>query len=314
MEIRGKKMSDVIEKLGQLDLCFMVDETGSMGPYIETVKQKILEIIHTIRVKELCSSLRIGLVGYRDHPPEDTSFITKIFAFNEDSDKIKEAIVSMYADGGGDGPEAVCDALFDITRLSWREKASKIVIWMGDAPPHGVEPSGDNFPKGCPEGKNWKTEAQRAYDKGILIYSVGCFPEIAAYKKAVDVYKEVAEITKGSFIPLEKATLLVSLITGVAESELEKLKIEEFVAQELQKIQAESPGATLSESDIEMRVSSALKEKGMKVKRMRTETFAASAPVEEADLELEEQEVQKDDVKEALRQVRLKKLVEEEEK
>jgi hypothetical protein len=40
-------MSDSDKKLGQLDLCFMVDETGSMGPYIETVKQKILEIIHT---------------------------------------------------------------------------------------------------------------------------------------------------------------------------------------------------------------------------------------------------------------------------
>jgi hypothetical protein len=100
----------------------------------------------------------------------------------------------------------------------------------------------------------------------------------------------------------------------VAESELEKLKIEEFVAQELQKIQAESPGVTLSDSDIEMRVSSALKAKGMKLKRMRAETVATSAPVEEADLELEEQEVQKDDVKEALRQVRLKKLVEEDEK
>lgn len=307
-------MSDSTKKLGQLDLCFMVDETGSMGPYIETVKQKILEIIHTIRVKELCSSLRIGLVSYRDHPPEETSFITKTFAFNEDADKIKEAIVSMYASGGGDGPEAVCDALYDITRLSWREKASKIVIWMGDAPPHGVEPSGDSWPQGCPDGKYWKTEAQRAYDKGILIYSVGCFPEIAGYQKAVDVYKEVAETTKGSFIPLEKAALLVSLITGVAESELEKLKIEEFVAQELQKIQAESPGAVLSDDEIEVRVSGALKAKGMTLKRMRTETFAAAAPVEEADLELEEQEVKKEDVKEALRQVKLKKLVEEDNK
>ena len=307
-------MSDSVKKLGQLDLCFMVDETGSMGPYIETVKQKILEIIHTIRVKELCSSLRIGLVSYRDHPPEETSFITKTFAFDEDADKIKEAILSMYASGGGDGPEAVCDALYDITRLSWREKASKIVIWMGDAPPHGVEPSGDSWPQGCPDGKDWKTEAQRAYDKGILIYSVGCFPEIAGYKKAVDVYKEVAEKTKGSFIPLEKATLLVSLITGVAESELEKLKIEEFVAQELQKIRAESPGAVLSEDEVEARVSVALKAKGMTVKRMRAETFDAAAPVEAADLELEEQEVKKEDVKEALRQVKLKKLVEEDEK
>ncbi len=304
-------MTDSSNRLGQLDLCFMVDDTGSMGPYIETVKQKILEIIHTIRIKELCSSLRIGLVRYRDHPPEDLSFVTRTSPFIEDAEKIKGAILSMVASGGGDAPEAVSDALFEVTRLNWREKAAKVVIWMGDAPPHGVEPTGDNFPEGCPDGKDWKTEAQRAYDKGILIYSVGCFPEIARYTRAIEVYKEVAEKTNGTFIPLEQAQLLVFLITGVAESELEKLKIEEFVLQELQKVKASSPEGALSESELEEKLSEALMAKDIAVKSMPVEEFEAPEPVKEQDLKLKERKLAKSDIKEAMRQLRLKKLIEE---
>ncbi|MFX0136057.1 MAG: VWA domain-containing protein [Candidatus Hodarchaeota archaeon] len=300
-------MSDPSKRLGELDLCFMVDETGSMGPYINTVKQKILEIIHNIRSKELCSSLRIALVGYRDHPPEDTTFVTRVSRFNENAEEIKEAVLRMAAAGGGDGPEAVTDALYDINRLTWREKAAKIVIWMGDAPPHGVEGSGDNFKKGCPDGKDWKKEAQYAYDRGILIYPVGCYPEINNYKKAVKVYREIGSITKGKFIPLEKAHLLVSLITGVAESELEKLKIEEIVLQEMQEVMAEAPAA--SPKEIEERVYSRLKKRDVSLKSLAAAKFEAGAPVEEEDLKVEKRKVEKDDIKEAMRQVKLKKLM-----
>ena len=299
-------MSEKVERLGELDLCFMVDETGSMGPYINTVKQKILEIIYNIRTKELCSSLRIAAVSYRDHPPEDSTFITRVFKFNKNDDEIKSHILTMAASGGGDGPEAVTDGLYDVNRLYWREKAAKVVIWMGDAPPHGVEKSGDNFKKGCPDGKDWKKEAQYAYDRGILIYSVGCYPEIKNYKKAEKVFKEIAETTKGKFVPLEKAHLLVSLITGVAESELEKLKVEELVAQEMAKVMAASPG--MSEAEMEETVYRAVSSKGLKMRKMSMPA-AGSAPVEAEDLEVKDEKVDKKDIKEAMRQARLKKLV-----
>lgn len=302
-------MADSIKRLGDLDLCFMVDNTSSMGPYIETVKQKILEIIQTIRMKEMCSSLRVGLVRYRDHPPEDRTFVTKTFPFEENAEKIKNAVLEMQAEGGGDGPEAVVDAIFEVNCLKWREKAAKIVIWMGDAPPHGVEPSGDSFKHGCPCKKDWKKESKKAYNKGILIYPVGCFPEISRYQKAIDVYKEVANITKGTFIPLEKAQLLVSLITGVAESELEKLKIEEMVVKEIQRVRAAAPSMKISEAEIEEKVFANLEEQDVSLKSYdHIKAAPASAPVGAKDLKLKERKLNKEDVKEALRQVKLKKL------
>ncbi|MFW9802884.1 MAG: vWA domain-containing protein [Candidatus Thorarchaeota archaeon] len=85
------------EKLGQLDLVFVVDNTGSMGPYINVAKSKILEIIRTIKKEELCHSLRVGLVPYRDHPPEERTFVTKKFHLTDDTAVIERNVRSMSA-------------------------------------------------------------------------------------------------------------------------------------------------------------------------------------------------------------------------
>ncbi len=50
---------------------------------------------------------------------------------------------------GGDGPEAMAPALHAaVHTLSWRKNAVKIAILIADAPPHGLEQLGDNWPNG----------------------------------------------------------------------------------------------------------------------------------------------------------------------
>ena len=45
------------------------------------------------------------------------------------------------AGGGGDGPEAVTSGLAaSLTELEWRRAASKMVVLIADAPPHGELP------------------------------------------------------------------------------------------------------------------------------------------------------------------------------
>lgn len=42
------------------------------------------------------------------------------------------------ASGGGDGPEAVTAGMAaTLTELEWRREASKMVVLVADAPPHG---------------------------------------------------------------------------------------------------------------------------------------------------------------------------------
>lgn len=229
--------------VGEIDLVFLVDETGSMGEYIEEVKQRLLEIIESIRVAPLCKSLRLGIVSYRDHPPQDHSFASRVVPLTDDINAIKKGVGRMQASGGGDGPESVTDGLYDIVRLDWRPRAARVVVWVGDAPPHGVEPSGDAFPGGCPCGHHWYAQAENAREMGIVIHAVGCLPTLREYRGAEDVFKTVASTSRGLYLPLNQASKLIPIITGVAETELDKQRIEAHIADVLKAFEQELEAA-----------------------------------------------------------------------
>jgi Mg-chelatase subunit ChlD len=296
-----KKMS---EKLGQVDIVFVVDNTGSMGPYIHNVKTKILEIIRTIKKEELCHRLRVGLVSYRDHPPEESTYVTKKYELSPDTSKIEQNVMQMQASGGGDGPEAVSTALQVMNRMEFLNDAAKIAVLIGDAPPHGVE-NGDRWPKGTPDGANWEEEAKKSFDKGVIIHTVGCFPEISNYEKGVETYEKIASISQGRFIPLEKAELLVNIITGLAVEELDKIAIQKTILEDLGVSMEDFPAdEEFSESKISEIVAS-VKKRG--VKRRAMEMSPSSAPAKAAaDIELAEQEVSEEDIREAVRQLKSK--------
>ncbi len=292
------------EKLGQLDLVFVVDNTGSMGPYIQAVKQKILEIVRTIKKEELCHRLRVGYVSYRDHPPEETTFVTKKTELTPNIESIENGIRSMDAYGGGDGPEAVCDGLHVANRMEYLNESAKIMVLIGDAPPHGVEPGGDSFARGCPDGHNWKTEAKDAYDRGIVIHTVGCYPEIDNYQNAVATYQKIAEISEGKFFPLEKADLLVELITGIAVEEIDKLAIQQSILEELGVSMEEFSDAEggIDESKIAS-LTAKMRDLGVSKRAVRAAPSAAGAPEQVVQ---ESEAVSEDDIREAVRQLKKK--------
>merc|ERR1711966_257133 len=107
----------------------------------------------------------------------------------------------MSASGGGDGPEAVTSALHDaLHNVSWRPNSTKIAVLIADAPPHGLEPSGDGFPNGDPEGRDPLQIAREMAASGITLYTVGCDPALGAYHFARDFMCNLAEITGGQAV------------------------------------------------------------------------------------------------------------------
>ena len=59
---------------------FTLDVTGSMGAYIDGAKENIEAITERLVSRDgQRFDLRFGLVAYRDHPPEDTTFVTRSF-------------------------------------------------------------------------------------------------------------------------------------------------------------------------------------------------------------------------------------------
>lgn len=130
------------------DLVFIQDCTGSQGSYISSATKNIEQICaHIFESGKLQSreDLRVGLVAFRDHPPQDHTYITKNFGFSSDIAKVQKDLSGLYASGGGDGPEAVTAAMFEALNMDWREEASKMVVLIADAPPHGIGEYGDGM-------------------------------------------------------------------------------------------------------------------------------------------------------------------------
>lgn len=176
-------------KRPRMDLAFCIDTTGSMQGELDMVKTKMKELVAKLSSTKPVPDIRVGLVAYRDRGDE---YVTKVFPFTEDIDKIVKDIADLQAGGGGDGPEAVNQALHTaITDLKWDEskKATKVLFLIGDAGPNKY--AGDF---------NWKTECSNAIGSGIQINTIGCngleqFP----VGQGSDVFKEIAKLTDGRF-------------------------------------------------------------------------------------------------------------------
>jgi hypothetical protein len=91
---------------------------------------------------------------------------------------MKGWLEQCQAFGGGDVPEAVADGLHVTLKLSWRAESTKICILIADAPPHGLAPSGDGFPNGCPDGLDPVVIVREMAKKSITLYTVGVEPPI----------------------------------------------------------------------------------------------------------------------------------------
>ncbi|CAB4012458.1 Hypothetical predicted protein, partial [Paramuricea clavata] len=111
----------------------------------------------------------------------------------------------MSAAGGGDMPEAVADGLHDALNLTYRPQATKICVWIGDAHPHGLDPSNDEIPNGCPSNHDPVQICHEMAARGIILYCVGCEPSLSRYR---DFFMALSLITGGQYIRLQRAKLL----------------------------------------------------------------------------------------------------------
>lgn len=243
----------------KLDLAFAMDCTSSMGSYIASAKQNIENIIQRISSSGI-SSIRFGLVEYRDHPPQDRSFVTRKHDFTPNISTMKSWLTACSAEGGGDIPEAVADALFDVLHLSWRSDATKICVLISDAPPHGLERS-DNFPQ-CPAGHDPVCITSEMAKKGVVLYSVGC----GLSGKVIDFFMAIAFMTGGQYVPLSNASNLTEVIIGGAQ---EEVSLEKWMAEVDEEVQRDlEAGKEIDEEELTRRIHEKMKLKGARAKQL----------------------------------------------
>ncbi|EAR91741.2 von willebrand factor type A domain protein (macronuclear) [Tetrahymena thermophila SB210] len=160
---------------GIVDICFTIDTTGSMAWAMSSVKEAVNSIVKKFEGK---SDIMYCIVSYRDHPPQDQSYIFKINSQLTNKDTILQVLSNMKAEGGGDAPEAVMDGLYNsITSINWRDNSQRFIFHICDSPPHGKKfgaSSSDKSwtEKGCPCGINEDQIAYQLKTKKVFYYLV----------------------------------------------------------------------------------------------------------------------------------------------
>lgn len=127
---------------GGLDLCFLVDTTGSMSDDIDNAKKNMIHILESLAEKT--DDYRVAIVDYRDFSDRsgasyDYPAMTQL-KFTNNNDDITAAINSLTLGNGGDTPETVYSGFAEALKLDWRATSSKVIIVLGDAPPLDPEP------------------------------------------------------------------------------------------------------------------------------------------------------------------------------
>jgi hypothetical protein len=141
----------------KFDLMLVVDTTGSMGDEMAYLKSELRAILADLARTHPGLDMRVGLIAYRDLGDD---YVTRTFPFTPDLDRLQASLRAQYADGGGDMPEAMEQALTRAVALDWRPDAVKSLLLVADAPPHD-----ENI------GKAWRA-AEAARAKRIQIVPV----------------------------------------------------------------------------------------------------------------------------------------------
>jgi Mg-chelatase subunit ChlD len=196
----------------QVEVVFCLDTTGSMKGLINAAKQKIWSISNQISAGNPTPQVKIGLVAYRDR---GDAYITKVIDLSDDLDAIHGHLMGFQADGGGDTPESVNQALNEaVTKISWSKdkKTLRMIFLVGDAPPHMDYPEDVKYPVTC----------KLALEKDIIINAVQCGKDVTTRK----YWMEICKSAEGSYVQIDaQGGPLVSVATPF-DTELAKINVE----------------------------------------------------------------------------------------
>ena len=174
------------EQRTPLDVLFLLDSTGSMSDEIDKIKETLLSIARQVSDLPSNPELRFGLVSYRDR--EDL-YVTRLYDFDSNVRRFSHTIRRVTADGGGDYPESLNEALHAaVNQPGWRsDRGVRLIFLLADAPPHLDYDQDHDYAK----------EMVQARRRGIKIFAVASSGLDA---QGEYVMRQIAQQTMGRFI------------------------------------------------------------------------------------------------------------------
>jgi Mg-chelatase subunit ChlD len=196
----------------QVEVVFCLDTTGSMGGLIQAAKQKIWAISNQIAGGKPTPNLKIGLVAYRDR---GDAYVTKVIDLTDDLDAIHGHLMGFQAQGGGDAPESVNQALHEsVTKIGWSKdkKTLKIIFLVGDAPPHMDYADDVKYHDTC----------KLAMTKDIIINTIQCGRDAQCQK----YWQDICRLAEGSYVQIDQQGGPIVTVATPFDADLAKLNSE----------------------------------------------------------------------------------------
>ena len=193
-----------------VEVAFVLDTTGSMGPLIESAKRKIWSIATAIVDANPDAEIRMGLVAYRDVGDD---YVTKTFNITNDIQDLYANLLELRARGGGDWPESVNEALHvGLTKLSWTQGAEicRIMFLVGDAPPHMDYAQDVKYPE----------VMRMARERDIVVNAV----QAGGARDTERVWREIAQMGRGRYIPIPQDGGHLVIIETLWDTEIIELQ------------------------------------------------------------------------------------------
>ena len=118
---------------GVVDICFLIDATGSMQPCIDAIKSNIKKFIDMVITPDANGGVMIGdwracVCGYRDfkYDPVHGNDAMVMNNFTRDPSELVAQLDALTAVGGGDEPESLLDALYTVVSRGKTEKGATL--------------------------------------------------------------------------------------------------------------------------------------------------------------------------------------------
>ncbi len=183
----------------KVEAVFVLDTTGSMSGLIQAAKEKIWSIANTMAQADPAPEIRIGLVAYRDR---GDAYVTKVVDLSTDLDSVYATLMDFHADGGGDGPESVNQALHDaLNKVSWSQdqNAYKVIFLVGDAPAHMDYQDDVKYP----------LSIARAKERGIVVNAI----QSGRNGDTSQMWRQISSLGNGDFFQVEQSGNAVAVAT-----------------------------------------------------------------------------------------------------
>jgi hypothetical protein len=210
-------MSEVQKNKGIVDVVFLIDATGSMSPCINALKNNIETFVSSLTTRDANNATpirdwRARVVGYRDfevdsQPILDNPFVTTV-------DALRGQLAALHADGGGDEPESLLEALYAVASMpaspkgeparpdAWRHKttAARVVIVFTDA----------SFKEPLMQPRGAKLEDVFHVITGNRIILSIFAPDLPCYERLAEVDKAEWNVITGGATPQESLQLFTA--------------------------------------------------------------------------------------------------------